>query len=61
MPMMPRPYPPFANALPPLAADEYARLKADIAMAGVRMPIEVDADDRILDGYHRFRAWQETP
>jgi N6-adenosine-specific RNA methylase IME4 len=57
--MTPIPYAPFANALPPLATDDYARLKADIAIAGVRMPIELDADGRILDGYHRFRAWQE--
>lgn len=44
---------------PPLSADEYAALKADIAKNGVVVPIEVDEEDNILDGHHRVRAWQE--
>ena len=46
--------------LPPLSAEEYQALKADIAMVGVRLPIVVDAaTGAVLDGHHRLRAVEE--
>ncbi len=45
--------------LPPLADDEFAALKADIAERGVQVPIEVDEAGAVLDGHHRLRAVAE--
>ena len=39
--------------LPSLTGDEYGALKADIAEHGIRVPIDVDGQGRILDGHHR--------
>lgn len=39
--------------LPSLAPDEHATLRADIAARGVQVPVEVDEDGAILDGYER--------
>lgn len=39
--------------LPPLTTDERAALKADIKQRGVLVPVEVDENGNILDGYHR--------
>lgn len=47
----PTPY----QLLPPLGADIYAALRADIAESGIAQPIEVDENGAILDGHHR--AW----
>ncbi|MFE5871606.1 ParB N-terminal domain-containing protein [Streptomyces roseifaciens] len=47
----PTPY----QLLPPLADEEYAALRADIAEHGVRVPIDVDENGAVLDGHHR--AW----
>jgi ParB-like chromosome segregation protein Spo0J len=44
--------PPY-QLLPQLTGDEYAALKADIAEHGIRVPIDVDEQGRILDGHHR--------
>lgn len=46
---MTTPYQLFAN----LTNDEYDRLKADIALHGVRDPIELDDEGNVLDGHHR--------
>ncbi len=46
--------------LPDLGADEYAALKADIALFGVRVAVVVDAGTgTIIDGHHRVRAVEE--
>ena len=45
--------------LPPMAPETYEVLKADIAVRGVVVPIDVDEDGNILDGHHRPRAWCE--
>lgn len=45
--------------LPELAADDYARLRADIAERGVLVPVEVDEHGAILDGHHRQRIADE--
>ncbi len=45
--------------LPDLAPTEYDALKADIALNGVLVPVEVDQDGMMLDGHHRLRAWSE--
>lgn len=45
--------------LPDLSADEYERLKADIALRGVMVPIEVDESGNILDGHNRARIATE--
>jgi ParB-like chromosome segregation protein Spo0J len=41
------------QVMPPLSAEEYAALRADIAEHGVRVPIDVDENGTILDGHHR--------
>jgi hypothetical protein len=46
--------------LPPLSAEEYEALKADIAAHGLRVPIVVDAaSGLVVDGHHRQRALEE--
>jgi ParB-like chromosome segregation protein Spo0J len=61
--LLDRPLAPEALAayqiLPPLGADEYAALKADIARHGVLVPVELDAAGHVLDGHHRLRAAHE--
>lgn len=39
--------------LPPLSADDYAALEADIIARGVLVPVEYDEAGNILDGHHR--------
>lgn len=41
--------------LPPLTTDEFAALKADIAINGVERSIVVDENGDILDGHHRHK------
>jgi len=45
--------------LPDLPADDYQRLKDDIAARGLMVPIEVDEHGQILDGHHRKKACDE--
>lgn len=45
--------------MPPLDADAYAALKADVAERGILVAIEVDEHGAILDGHHRIEAWSE--
>ena len=47
------------QVVPPLSAEEFAALKADIARRGVVVPVECDEEGNILDGHHRVRACQE--
>jgi transposase-like protein len=41
------------QVMPNLSPAEYAALKTDIAANGVRIPIEVDEEGNIIDGFHR--------
>jgi hypothetical protein len=41
------------QVMPPLSADEYQALKADIALRGVMVPVEYDQDGAVIDGHHR--------
>jgi len=45
--------------LPPLLPDEFEALKASIAKQGIDVPIIVDQDGNVIDGYHRQRACDE--
>lgn len=46
----------MGNPLPPLTAEEYGALRADIARRGVMVAVEIDADTgEIVDGEHRCR------
>ena len=47
------------QVMPPLSAEEYAELKADIQARGVMVPIEYDEAGAVLDGHHRLKACQE--
>jgi len=47
------------QVVPPLSAEEFAALKADIAQRGVLVPVECDEDGNVLDGHHRIRACRE--
>jgi N6-adenosine-specific RNA methylase IME4 len=50
---------PKYQLLPPLQAEDFARLKRDIAERGVQVPIELDEHGQVLDGHHRLQAIQE--
>lgn len=50
---------PYALLMPPLSDEEYTSLKHSIATMGVKTPVELDEDDRILDGVHRTRIGAE--
>lgn len=45
--------------LPDLAAEDFARLRADIAERGVLVPVEVDETGALLDGHNRRRIAEE--
>jgi len=47
------------QVLPPLQPEEFASLKADVAVRGVLVPIERDATGAVLDGHHRAQALAE--
>lgn len=47
------------QVMPPLSADEYEELKADIQARGVLVPVEYDEDGNILDGHHRVQICEE--
>lgn len=49
---------PVANLFPPMTAEEYEALKADIAANGLIEPITVWGG-KIIDGRHRFKACRE--
>lgn len=51
---------PYVELLPPLSAEEYDALKADIESSFIRQPILVDEDGNVLDGHHRLRIAIET-
>lgn len=47
------------QVMPPLSADEYEELKADILARGVLVPVEYDEHGNILDGHHRVQICGE--
>lgn len=47
------------QVMPPLSADEYAELKADIDARGVLVPVEYDEFGEVLDGHHRVQICEE--
>jgi hypothetical protein len=47
---------PVADLFPMLAADELAELAADIKARGLRHPIVLDSEGRVLDGRNRLAA-----
>jgi DNA modification methylase len=47
------------QVLPELDAEEFRALKEDIAERGVLVPVSVDEDGYIIDGYHRMKAVEE--
>lgn len=49
---------PIADMVPPMTAEEYAELKADIKAHGLHEPITL-YEGKILDGKHRYRACRE--
>lgn len=49
----------LAALIPPMSADEFSSLKADIAQRGLVDPI-VLYEGKVLDGRHRYRACVET-
>jgi ParB-like chromosome segregation protein Spo0J len=45
--------------MPALSAEDFAALKADIAVRGVLVPVEYDDRGNVLDGHHRIKACAE--
>lgn len=50
----------IANIFPMMQDGEYEELKKDIAQNGLREPIWLHTDGRIIDGRNRYRACLET-
>jgi len=48
--------PEYERLVPPLTNDEYKQLRESIKKNGQWVPIIVNKDNVILDGYHRYRA-----
>lgn len=47
------------QVMPPMSPEQFAELKADIALHGILVPIEFDKSGEIIDGHHRFKAFME--
>jgi ParB-like chromosome segregation protein Spo0J len=47
------------QVMPPLSAEEYAALRADIAERGVLVPVVRDQHGNLLDGHHRVQVAEE--
>ena len=47
---------PSADVFPVMDAEQFQGLLADIKQNGLREPIIVDLQNRIVDGFHRYRA-----
>jgi ParB-like chromosome segregation protein Spo0J len=45
--------------LPPLSDDQFAALRENIGINGVLVPILLDEDRQIIDGWHRYRIATE--
>lgn len=45
--------------MPDMTPAQFAELKDDIRQHGVLIPIEFDQEENILDGHHRYRAFNE--
>ena len=45
--------------MPAMTLAQYHELKEDIRQKGVLQAIELDEEGRIIDGHHRFKAFQE--
>jgi len=50
-----KPHPFSAEAFPDLPQEEYSALKNDIKEKGIRQPLEILPDFRIIDGHHRHK------
>ena len=50
---------PTYQVMPPLSTDDYEALKADIAANGVRVSVEFDENNNILDGHNRVAIYKE--
>ena len=49
----------LAGEMPPMPDKQYQSLLESVTANGVRVPL-VLFEDKILDGRHRYRAWQES-
>lgn len=52
---------PYADLLPPLSSEEFDSLKQSVKAEGVRVPIDVDENGNVLDGYHRLKIDPNAP
>lgn len=50
---------PDAELVPPMRPGEWKDFVQDVAMRGIKVPLEVAGDGTILDGHHRHKAAKE--
>lgn len=50
---------PALQLLPPLAERDLEELRSSVRERGIRVPVELDARGRILDGHHRLQVARE--
>ncbi|MEM1971586.1 MAG: hypothetical protein QXM92_03940, partial [Candidatus Anstonellales archaeon] len=45
----------YRSLLPPLQIEEYVRLREDIQQKGIQIPLIINSNKELLDGYTRLR------
>lgn len=52
---------PYADWLPPLSTAEFEALRASVEAEGVKHPVDITEDGRVLDGHYRLKVKADAP
>lgn len=50
---------PALQLFPPLSDRDSEELRESVRVRGIRVPLELDAEGRVLDGHHRLKVARE--